>query len=81
MSSYAMTDFVTRGDYRDDRVEMKADFRLALHEAMAPIVIELRGLKEQVTRQNGRVTKLERLAWGVGVCASLAMWAKGVGLW
>lgn len=62
--------YVPRNEYREDLSSLKADFRMALHEAMAPIVgqldlgrEEIRAMKEQIKLQNGRVTRLEQWRW------------------
>lgn len=64
--------YVRRNEYREDLSSLKADFRVALHEAMAPIVAqldlgrdEIRAMKEQLKLQNGRVNKLEKWQWSL----------------
>ena len=54
---------IDRNEYRADQRDLRADFRLALHEALVPIAEELRALKEQVKIQNGRVSRLENWRW------------------
>lgn len=67
MSATTMSDYVPRPEYREDLAALKKDFREALAETIAP-------LTAQVTKTNGRVSKLERWFWAACGGGAVVLW-------
>lgn len=67
MSIAVMPDYVHRQEYREDMAELKAYFRSTLTETLAP-------LTAQVTKTNGRVSKLERWFWAACGGGAAVLW-------